>query len=174
LKTKKKINVILGLDISTSTIGFSFFSAAGELLVIGYLELTKIKTLYKKTIEFKKLINYYLDQFSIIDLYIEAPLLRFSKFSSADTLNKLAFFNGAVSYLIFDLTKIEPKHINATSARSRVVGRIPRKSIAKEKIFNYVKEREKGIYWPTNSKGNFIKQCYDMADSYIIGAYYFA
>ena len=45
LKTKKKINVILGLDISTSTIGFSFFSTAGGLLVIGYLELTKIKTL---------------------------------------------------------------------------------------------------------------------------------
>ena len=74
---------------------------------------------------------------------------------------------------MIDLTKIEPNHINATSARSQVVGTIPRKSKAKEKIFNYVKEKEKGIYWPTNSKGNFIKQCYDMADSYIIGAYYF-
>ena len=173
MKTKKKINVILGLDVSTSTIGFSFFSAAGELLVIGYLELTKIKTLYKKAVEFKKLISYYLDQFNIIDLYIGAPLLRFSKFSSANTLNRLAFFNGAISYLVFDLIKIEPNHVNATSARSRVVGKIPRNSKAKEKIFNYVKEKEKGIYWPTNTKGNFIKQCYDMADSYIIGAYYF-
>lgn len=168
-----KNDVVLGLDVSTSTIGFSFFNSTGKLLSVGYIELSKIKTPYKKAVEFKKFISKECDNFKLISVLIEAPLLRFSKFSSANTLNKLAAFNGVVSYIMFSLTGLEPQHVHATTARSRVCGRLAKKNV-KEQVFKYVRQSEGNISWPLNTKAAFKKQCYDMADAYIIGKFYFA
>jgi Holliday junction resolvasome RuvABC endonuclease subunit len=138
---KKKNNAILGLDVSTSTIGFSLFDLTSKLISIGYVELSKIKVVYQKATEFKNFIIEILQQFNLIQIIIEAPLLRFSKFSSADTLNKLAAFNGIISYLMFNLTGVVPEHIHASTARKLVCGKLAQKNV-KEQVFNYVRDNE--------------------------------
>lgn len=168
-----KNDVVLGLDVSTSTIGFSFFCSTGKLLSVGYVELSKIKSPYRKAVEFKKFIKKESNNFKLTNVLIEAPLLRFSKFSSANTLNKLAAFNGIISYIMFSLTGLEPQHVHATTARSRVCGKLVKKNV-KEQVFKYVHQTENAILWPLNTKAAFKKQCYDMADAYIIGKFYFA
>ena len=171
---------VLGLDISTSTVGCSLFSDKGKLLHLSYIQLTKFKTLNTKALEFeeqlKRILSQHMDQLPLdggMKVMIEAPLLTFSKFSNANTLAKLQAFNGIISYLMFTLLDEEPEHISAAKARKLVCGKVDRKNM-KEKEFALVRSREKKLKWPKTRTGKYRKECMDMADAYIVGRAYFS
>ena len=171
---------VLGLDISTSVVGYSLFSRKGKLLTVGYIDLKKFKTLNTKAEEFedklKLMLSKHMDQIPLdgeMKVMIEAPLLTFSKFSNANTLAKLQAFNGIISYLMFTLLEEEPEHISAAKARKLVCGKVDRKNM-KEKVFALVRSKEKKVQWPKTRTGNFRKECMDMADAYIVGRAYFS
>lgn len=115
-------NYVLGLDISTSTIGIALFSQDGKLEHV---------TSYKPEYDMKKIndpteilfikainsINYITDLYSgisINEVIIEEPLVQSN---NANTVIMLKFFNGVLSYLCYEKFKTVPKYITTDSAR---------------------------------------------------------
>ena len=92
--------MILGLDISTSVVGVAVINPdTKELVVSEHIDLTKIDNVFSKA----ELVGAELWQISnnhgIENLFIETALMRFIPGRSrADTIVKLAKFNGIVSW----------------------------------------------------------------------------
>lgn len=109
--------MILGLDISTSCIGISLFSEEGKLVTLSCVKFNSDLTKFEKLAEFKRA-TAYLKQFPIKFIAIEEPLKKFmGKFSSAETLALLNFFNGMISAHMFETFNIEPMYFNVNTAR---------------------------------------------------------
>ena len=87
--------MILGLDISTSCIGWSLLDSEGGLIKLGYIMLDKEKDLFCKAQRASEDIAMINQQHNITNVFIEENLQSFrSGFSSARTLSTLAKFNG--------------------------------------------------------------------------------
>lgn len=118
LKNKPKI---LGLDISTKTIGFALFDINGSNL----LELThfspkikpqpedKIEELLKKADAFKKHLENYKDM-GIIKVIIEEPLLNSN---NAYTIGTLLRYNSMILKCCYDILGVVPTFISTYNAR---------------------------------------------------------
>jgi hypothetical protein len=127
--------MILGLDISTSIVGYCVLDDKGEIYFLDHIDLRKIKNFWDKSYEFKKqigllVVNMGLD--SISRIVIEDPLAKFTKGrSTSHTLSLLLRFNALCSFHAMELVsmtapmtsirRIEPEYISATHAR-RVIG----------------------------------------------------
>lgn len=171
--------MILGLDISTSTIGICLAQATGKIAFLDFLDLSKNKTLFDKADKFKVELKRISDDYAITDIVIEENLQAFRPgLSSAKTIVTLARFNGVCTYIASEVFGINPKFMNVNAARKLVGVKINRKSEknTKEQILEFVQNKDKSLQWPTKClksgprKGNVIlvKECYDMADAYII------
>jgi hypothetical protein len=109
--------MILGLDISTSCIGYSLFSEEGKLIELNCVKFNSDLTKFEKFEEFKKA-TAYLKKFPIKFIAIEEPLKKFmGKFSSAETIALLNFFNGMISSHIYSEFGMEPIYFNVNTAR---------------------------------------------------------
>ena len=170
----------IGLDISTSIVGVSVFKDK-KLVKLNHINLSKEKCIFKKAKMFE---NFFLKNIvnigSIDYIYIEDILQSFSRgLSSANTLMKLAKFNGIVSYIVYNITNLVPQYINVNTARKALEIKIDKKSSVdkKEQIMIWVdKDLKESYLWPTKvisrgpNKGlvKYEKFCYDMADAYVI------
>ena len=175
--------MILGLDISTSCTGWSVLSSVGSLIDIGYIRLGKIETMYQKAETVKKVLEEIKEKHNIASVYIEQNLQAFrAGFSSAKTIDKLARFNGIISYIAHDVFDIDPDFLNVNRARKSLGITIVRKKDGglptKEQVFHWVSNEitENNFLWPKKilksgpRKGSEILmvECYDMADAYVI------
>jgi hypothetical protein len=168
----------IGLDISTSIIGISFFKD-NKFLELHYVDLTKIKCIFDKAEMFENKFSALIENKKIDSIYIEDVLQSFARgLSSAKTLMQLARFNGIVSNISFRLSGIKPVYINVNTARKHLGVKIDKNSCKdkKEQIVDWVTS-DLGTYdWPTKiisrgiNKGlvKLEKYCYDMADAYVI------
>lgn len=171
--------MILGLDISTSTIGLCVTNSIGNVILLNFLDLSKEKSLFDKAERFKVELQKIHNEHSVGEIVIEENLQAFRPgLSSAKTIVTLARFNGVCTYIASEVFGINPKFMNVNAARKLVGVKINRKSEknTKEQILEFVQDRDKSLQWPTKRlksgprKGNVIlvKECYDMADAYII------
>jgi hypothetical protein len=170
---KNKI-MILALDISTSCIGYSLFNEDGdELMELNYVKFRSKISLFEKRLEFKKQIKF-LENSNIQHIVIEEPLKKFKgKFSSADTIALLNFFNGMISGTVHEMFGVEPIHYNVNTARKIAFPDFkPLKDSASNKhaIFTLVRDREPHIVWKYGPKSSkLVDENFDMCDSYVIG-----
>jgi Holliday junction resolvasome RuvABC endonuclease subunit len=160
------MNYILGLDISTTTIGWALiFKEDGRTQSVGHITFKKGLDLWDKLNHFKEQSNQFLGS-DISAVSIEEPLKGFKPgLSSAQTLSLLSQFNGMVSATVFNITGIKPVHINASTARSSVGIRIDTKDktkTTKQKILEQVKFKDNNIPW-TGKKGDE-----DAADAWVV------
>ena len=176
----------IGLDISTSIIGISFFNISGKVINLESINLKKISCIFKKS-------NKVLEQFTIynkkyffeedIKIVIEESFQSFrSGFSSAKTLSQLNRFNGIVSFISSQVFNTTPEFLNVNSARKALGIKINKKikENTKEQVFIWVRsDFDKIDYsfdWPKRTlksgpnKGlvKFDESCYDMSDAYVI------
>lgn len=170
--------MILGLDISTSVIGICVLGK-NSLEKIDFLNLEKSKNIFEKSERFK---NYLLEikkDYDITMIGVEENLQAFRPgLSSAKTIVTLARFNGICSYISQEILEREPIFVNVNSARKTLGIKIDRKSSknTKEQILEFVSALEPSIEWPTKvlkggpRRGSVVlqKECYDMADAYVI------
>ena len=181
MQDKNKV-CYLGLDISTSIIGFCLINYKKELVLLDHLDLRKTKCIFKKSeivkeklFALKKEYNFF-DDFSIS---IEEAFQSFSKgFSSAKTLSQLNRFNGIVSYQCYEVFNSVPVYINVNSARKNLQIKINKKLNinTKEQVFQWVQNDIQNFEWPMKTlksgpnKGvvKFHECCYDMSDAYVI------
>jgi hypothetical protein len=128
----------MGLDISTRCIGIAIFSNHGEPEFITHLELSKIKSIFKKTDEAEKTLLDIQKKYKIDQIIIESSLISFHRGkSSAHVIALLSKFNALVSHLCYKIWGREPLFIQATSARKVVGIAIIKGKNAKEQILQY-------------------------------------
>lgn len=171
--------MLLGLDISTSCIGWSILDKDGKYIDGGYIDfsskkLNLDKNLFLKMKHFEKMFTPILDKYraNIDNWAVEEAVKKFSfGRSSASTIFKLASFNFGIVYFIYkDLDK-EPTYIAANAARKLCDIKFP-KDIDKSKKKEYILERCASVYpyirWDKNRNGDIKKQCFDQADSIVV------
>jgi Holliday junction resolvasome RuvABC endonuclease subunit len=175
------MSTILGLDISTSCVGWCILDAQdGSVIAANAIALKDISCMFEKAQRVKESFLALLDDYTVDSVAIEENLQAFRPgFSSAKTIVTLARFNGIVSWLSYKCMKVEPSFINVNRARKSVGLKIDRKSSlsTKEQIFEWVRTNHMEDYpWPTKTlksgprKGLVIfdDSCYDISDAFVI------
>ena len=170
--------MILGLDISTSCIGFCVLENR-KVVLIDFLDLSKIKSIFEKADLFKEKLISIKKTYKIKEILIEENLQAFRPgLSSAKTIVSLARFNGMCSLVSFKVFEKEPAFVNVNSARKSLGFKKDRKSSknTKDQVLDFVMQREPQVTWPTKTLKSgprkdtvvLVKECYDMADAYVI------
>lgn len=161
----------LGLDISTSCTGICILDQNKELVLLDNIRLDKCSDFFEKCTEVKKYLDDLKKSHLIQNIFIEQDLQAFRPgLSSAATINTLARFNGAVTFMAYQTFGIRPDLINVTKARSAVGLKINHKDkskTTKDKVFDWVSS-EIDFDWPKKKTGSIKTSCYDMSDSYVI------
>jgi hypothetical protein len=176
---------VLGLDISTKTIGWSLFDIKSQEL----LELThfspvikpkvddKIQELLLKVVAFEeKLVGY--KNLGITSVVIEEPLLNSNNVWTVGTLLR---YNSMITKSIYDILGIVPSFISTYNSRKFawpdlvqpndkgkyvLFGGLPKDTDKKELIWKQVSDKEPQFTWLYTKNNTLKKECYDMADSY--------
>jgi Holliday junction resolvasome RuvABC endonuclease subunit len=177
----------LGLDISTTCTGWAVttLDQAGKptSVELGKIELDDHTDLLMKAEVVKSALLDISKRYKLSRIYIEENLQSFSSgASSAQTLFKLAKFNGIVTYLAYQITGVNPVPINVNHARKVLGICLKREKVCgvttKDQIYNWVSSHEilRGYKWPVKiigsgpRKGQTVleKYVYDMSDAFVI------
>lgn len=180
-KNKPKI---LGLDVSTKTIGFALFDISGSNL----LELThfspkikpqpesKLEELMMKADAFKKLLEEYKNM-GIVRVVIEEPLLNSNNIYTVGTLLR---YNTMICKLIYDIFEIVPTFISTYNARKYafpdlvgpnnsgknvLFGGYPKDIDKKLVIWEHINTVCPDVKWLYDKNGKLKKENFDMSDS---------
>ena len=166
--------MILGLDISTTIVGIAVISSEGKLLVSDHWDISKVDTLFEKAEVVGSSLWELRNQYDIEKVFIETALKKFFPGKSrADTIIKLAKFNGIVSWISFDTFGVTPTFINVNTARSLYGLSFPRGTKGpqrKKMVIEAVKEKEKTSFTFEMARGgkNYKKGTDDRADAIVI------
>ena len=176
---------VLGLDISTKTIGWALFDIESKNL----LELThisprpkpttdsKIEELMLKSNEFRKKLESYVG-LGIQTVVIEEPLLNSNNVYTVGTLMR---FNTLVCKEVYDVLGIVPEFISTYNSRKFafphlvqqndkgkfvLFGGMPKDIDKKVVIWELVAKREPQITWQYTKNNTLKKENYDQTDAY--------
>ena len=137
--------MILGLDVSTSSTGWSVVELSGAYVNMGSFDLKKYDTLFEKAEAVRKGLEEIKKKHNITLISVEEPLQSFRRgFSSAHTLLTLARFNGIVSWLAFDVFNIKPEFFDFKSARKSLGIKIDKTRDTKDQVMEWM-EKETSI-----------------------------
>lgn len=176
---------VLGLDVSTKTIGWALFDMRTQEL----LELThisprpkvktenKIEELLSKAEVFKTKLDEY-KNLGITKVVIEEPLLNSNNIYTVQTLLR---YNSFVTKNIYDVLGIVPEFISTynsrkfafpqllqTNDKGKMVlfGGLPKDIDKKEIIWDLVAKREPQITWQYTRNNTLKKENFDQTDAY--------
>ncbi len=176
---------VLGLDVSTKTIGWALFDMmTEELLELTHIspiaklkEENKMKELFLKAEIFKqKLVDY--KNLGITKVIIEEPLLNSNNVYTIQTLMR---FNTLISKEIYDILGIVPEYISTYNSRKFAFPELVRendkgkfvlfgglsKDIDKKMIiWDLVAKKEPQIKWQYTKNQTLKKENFDMSDAY--------
>ena len=176
---------VLGLDVSTKTIGWALFDMmTEELLELTHIspvpkpkEENKIKELFLKAEIFKqKLVEY--KNLGITKVIIEEPLLNSNNVYTIQTLLR---FNTLISKEIYDTLGVVPEYISTYNSRKFafpdlvrendkgkfvLFGGLPKDIDKKMIIWDLVAKKEPQIKWQYTKNQTLKKENFDMSDAY--------
>ena len=177
---------LLGLDVSTKTIGVSLFNNKGELLELTHISpkakpepKTKTEELIKKADLFYNFIVKY-KKLNIKHIAIEEPLLRSNNVNTVGTLLR---FNGMVTKMCYDVLGVVPEYVSTYDARKDafpelmqpnnlgklvLFGGMPKDVDKKKVVWDKVNARQPEINWILDKKGALKKENFDMSDAYTV------
>jgi hypothetical protein len=183
-KKLKNTPKILGLDISTKTIGFALFDINESKL----LELThfspkvkpqpddKIEEMIKKANTFKKQLEKYKDV-GITRVIIEEPLLQSNNIYTIGTLLR---YNTLILNACYEVLNVLPTFISTYNSRKYafpdlvglnskgkyvLFGGYDKDIDKKHIVWEHVNLLFPEVQWFYDKKGKLKKECYDMSDS---------
>ena len=184
-KTLQNNPKVLGLDVSTKTIGWALFDMRTQEL----LELThvsprpkitsenKIEELLLKADVFKSKLEEY-KNLGITKVIIEEPLLNSNNIYTVQTLLR---YNSFVTKNIYDVLGLVPEFISTYNSRkfafpqllqlndkSKMVlfGGLPKDIDKKQIIWDLVAKREPQITWQYTRNNTLKKENFDQTDAY--------
>ena len=176
---------VLGLDISTKTIGWALFDInKQDLLELSHFSPVlkpkpedKIQELLYKVDAFEEKLENYKD-LGITEVIIEEPLLNSNNVWTVGTLLR---YNSMISRSIYKVLGIIPKYISTSNSRKYawpelvqendkgkyvLFGGLPKNIDKKEIIWKKVSSKEPQITWLYTRNNTLKKECYDQADAY--------
>ena len=162
--------IILGLDISSSRIGYCLINEKEELLLVDEIKLKPSQSLEERADIFKKTMQIVKEHSEVNYVFIEQPFMAFSGGkTTAATMAKLQRFNGMCSYVVHDLFSHTPTLIQANKARGLVGLKIKRGSKTKLKVIEWVSDKyPKKFIVEYTRHGNPKPGTDDKADSVVI------
>lgn len=186
-KDKNQINpddeFVVGLDVSTKTIGVALFTTEGELVELTHispkakpLPPTKIEEIMRKADLFETFISKY-DGLKITKVVIEEPLLGSNNIYTVAVLLR---FNGIISKIIYDKFSVVPVYISTYEARKYgfpelmrpnakgnivLFGEYPKDVDKKKVVWELVAQTFPEIEWLYGKRGNLQKENFDMTDA---------
>ena len=184
-KTLKESPKVLGLDVSTKTIGWALFDIQSqELLELTHIspvpkpkEENKIKELLLKSEIFKtKLLEY--KDLGITKVVIEEPLLNSNNVYTIQTLLR---FNTLITKQIYDTLGVVPDFISTYNSRKFafpelvqandkgkfvLFGGLDKNVDKKMIIWDLVAKREPQITWQYTRNNTLKKENFDQTDAY--------
>jgi len=184
-KNFKESPKVLGLDVSTKTIGWALFDIETKQLlelthispVIKEKDIAKMKELFLKSDVFKTKLEQY-DGLNIQKVVIEEPLLNSNNVYTIQTLMR---YNTLISKEIYDVLGIVPEYISTYNSRKSafpwlvkendkgkfvLFGGFPKNCDKKEIIWEQVAKREPQINWSYTKNNTLKKENFDMSDAY--------
>lgn len=186
VKNKLKDNPkVLGLDVSTRTIGIALFDIQNkELLELTHISPTpkpkvedKIEELMLKSNIFKQKLQEYVDM-GITHVVIEEPLLNSNNVYTVGTLMR---FNTLVCKDVYDILGVVPKFISTYNSRKFafphlvqkndkgkyvLFGGLPKDIDKKVVIWELVAKIEPQITWLYTKNNTLKKENFDQTDAY--------
>ena len=164
--------MILGLDISTSITGFTILDHQGEIIRCDAWDMrnkNKFKTIFDKASFIRDDLLFFKAQYPIHAIHIEQPFMFFnSGGSSAKTMAALQRFNGIISWICYNIFKMDPNYITASQARKACGIQIKRGEKAKKIVVKWLVDNEDGFTVEYTNRGNPKPKYYDIADSIVI------
>lgn len=184
-KSLKESPKVLGLDVSTKTIGWALFDLQTKQL----LELThispvpkpkeddKIKELLLKSSMFRTKLEQY-KNLGITKVIIEEPLLNSN---NVYTIGTLLRYNTLITKEIYDVLGIVPDFISTYNSRKNafpelvqkndknkfvLFGGYPKDCDKKQIIWDLVAKREPQIQWQYTKNNTLKKENFDQSDAY--------
>jgi hypothetical protein len=184
-KVLKQNPKVLGLDVSTRTIGCALFDIQTQQL----LELThispvpkpkednKIKDLLLKSEIFRAKLNEY-KNLGITKVIIEEPLLNSNNVYTISTLMR---YNTLICKEVYDILGIVPEFISTYNSRKNafpeliqkndknkfvLFGGLPKDCDKKQIIWDLVAKREPQIQWQYTKNNTLKKENFDQTDAY--------
>jgi len=184
-KTLKESPKVLGLDVSTKTIGWALFDIQSqELLELTHIspipkpkEENKIKELLLKGQIFRTKLLEYKDM-GITKVIIEEPLLNSNNVYTVQTLLR---FNTLVTKEIYDVLGVVPDFISTYNSRKFafpeltqlndkgkyvLFGGLPKDIDKKMIIWELIAKREPQITWLYTRNNTLKKENFDQTDAY--------
>ena len=184
-KTLKESPKVLGLDVSTKTIGWALFDIQSrELLELTHVSPTpkpkednKIKELLLKGEIFRTKLLEYKDM-GITKVIIEEPLLNSNNVYTVQTLLR---FNTLVTKEIYDVLGVVPDFISTYNSRKFafpelvkendkgkfvLFGGLPKDIDKKQIIWDLIAKREPQIQWQYTRNNTLKKENFDQTDAY--------
>lgn len=176
---------VLGLDVSTKTIGMALFDIQSQNL----LELTHISPVPKPKVDdkihelllksqiFRNKIETYVGM-GITNVIIEEPLLNSN---NVYTIGTLIRFNTLICREIFDILGVVPEFISTYNSRKYafpeliqendkkkfvLFGGYPKETDKKMIVWDLVAKREPQITWQMTKNNTLKKENFDMTDAY--------
>jgi hypothetical protein len=184
-KNLKESPKVLGLDVSTKTIGWALFDIQTQQL----LELThvspvpkpkqdnKVFELIQKSEIFKTKLEQYKD-LGITNVIIEEPLLNSNNIYTVQTLLR---YNSFITKQIYDILGLVPEFISTYNSRKFafpelvkendkgkhvLFGGLPKDIDKKMIIWEKVAKKEPQITWAYTKNNTLKKENFDMTDAY--------
>jgi hypothetical protein len=176
---------VLGLDVSTKTIGWALFDISTKnLLELTHISPTpkpkvddKIEELILKSHIFKKKLEGYVGM-GITTVIIEEPLLNSNNIWTVGTLMR---YNTLICNQVYEVLGVVPQFISTYNSRKFafpylvqqndkgkfvLFGGLPKDSDKKVIIWEQVAKREPQIMWQYTKNNTLKKENYDQTDAY--------
>ena len=165
--------VILGLDISTSCVGYAF-TQDKKILDMGFIDIKKETTPKEKVFKVLGFLNKssYIDE--VHDINVEDNLSGFAGGrTSQQVIVKLAKFNAVLCFQLEEVFDMEIHNINPMTARKNVFGKARIKGIkAKEFVKGQVEKLYETKKWcKTTTRGNWDKRNIDAYDGLVMSLF---
>ena len=170
------MEIILGLDISTKTIGVGVLSIKDSVInveKISYYSHDKKDNQLQKLLKAKKFIIQLLEQYKPTSVIIEDIVLFMQNKSQAKTIVPLAVMNRTMALAVLEHTGQAPIFLNVLSIRHSIKDQVtkilPEKQKVPERLEQILNIKFPFIY---DKKGNIKEESYDSADGLAVATSY--
>jgi hypothetical protein len=162
--------MVLGLDASTSTVGWAF-SHDSVIHAGGFIDIKKFESSKEKSFAVIKFLESHPLFQSIEKIHLEAALSGFAGgFTSQQVIIKLSRFNAVFEYILSERWG-KPIHLwNVNTARKRVLGKCREKGIKSKVFVKMYLEKIHDIHKfdVVNKRGNWDEKNSDMYDAIVL------
>ncbi len=167
--------MILGLDVSTTRIGWAVIDKDQNLIDSSFFKTDKNKSLEERAEEFRtNVLEPLIVVHRIHEVRVEEPFSMFSGGkTTAKTMSSLQRFNGMISLLVHQLFGKPPTMVGARTARARCGIKVPRGTKAKVVIVEWADNYFDSFKVELTRHGNPKPGTDDEADAIVVALSHF-